>query len=265
MSIWKDNFQNQKTLEKLRAALVALEKVDPQTLVTNLQDDYKRAVKALKTLDTRFSTLDPELFHQNMWGNLGGWANTTKVQAEGFLSNRQPGQLSAINANLDEILTNMRPVDMVFSEPQVKALGESSEIYRQKLDTELDRVKKKSEEIKGQFDLLSKEFSQVKTHLDASDKTIEAQKTRLDTSIAEFQKQFSTAQETRNQDFQKAVAQLNHSSKIQSDAFEKTVKLVLEKQAADWDSLFTATKKQSDDQLAFLNKRKKGLVSRICG
>lgn len=50
--------------------------------------------------------------------------------------------------------------------------------------------------------------------------TIASQKTRLDTSIAEFQKQFSTAQETRSLEFQKLLTQLKEAADKQSTAIQ---------------------------------------------
>ena len=151
----------------------------------------------------------------------------------------------------------MTSIDVKFSENEVKALTEASAIYRQKIVEELESVKKRADEIKKQYDLLSNEVSQGKARLDKNDQVIESQKTRLDASISEFQKQFSTAQETRNLDHQKLITSITEESNAQLKAFEKSFKTASDAQKTEWDSLVAKTKKNSDDHLDFLKKRKK--------
>jgi hypothetical protein len=257
MSRWVTNFKNHQALQKVQAVLNTLQKANLESISSSERIEYERAIKVLKILEVRFSTLDPELFSQNTWGNFTGWLTNAQTYANTASQNLNSGHLQHLNNTLDEVLNVLRPIDIKFSENEVKALAEASAIYRQKIIEELDLVKKRADEIKRQFDLLSGEVSQGKVRLDKNDQIIESQKTRLDASIAEFQKQFSSAQETRNQDFQKLVTAITENNNTQSKAFDKSFKTASDARKAESDSLIADTKKQGNDHLEFLKKRQK--------
>lgn len=257
MSRWNTHFQTHEALQKIQGALNDLQAANLESIAAPEREEYERAIKVLKLLEVRFATLDPELFSHNTWANFSSWLNNAKQYAATASQNINSGYLPHLNNMLDEILTVLRPIDIKFSENEVRALTEASAIYRQKIIEELEQVKKRADEIKTQYDLLSNEVSQGEIRLDKNDQVIESQKTRLDTSIAEFQQQFSTAQETRNQDYQKLAASIAEDANTQSKAFENTFKSTSDTQKAEWDSLVAKTKGHSDDHLAFLTKRKK--------
>lgn len=257
MSRWQDSFQSQQPLPRVRAALAALQATKTDSLTSANREDYERAIKALKFLEARLTALDPELFNQNAWANFGLWLSNAQAQAENFSRTLNQAHLQNLNAHLDELLNALKPIDIKFSVDELRALTEAGAIYRQKIIEELELVKKRADEVQKQYDSLSGEIKQGKVRLDENDKLIASQKTRLDTSIAEYQKQFSTAQETRNQEFQKAIAQNLDSFHQQLKGVAETFQKLSEMQTTEFGELVTKTAKRSDEYLEYLNKRKK--------
>lgn len=262
MSRWKTTFENQKVLEKIQGTLRVLQSTNLEKGSPSDKTEYVRAVKVLKLLEVRFTTLDPELFNQNTWGNFSSWFNDIQGYANSAAQN--PTYFQHINNRLDEVLNVLRPIDLQFSEKEVKALAEAGAVYQQKLVGELDQVKKHAEEIKKQYDSLSKEITQGKAKLDQNDQVIQQQKARLDQSIVEFQKQFSTSQEKRGQDF---VAEIKkHADKFtdQTNEFEKSFKEASTARKSEFDAVLANTKKQNEAHLDFL-KTKEEEVKKIFG
>lgn len=259
MSRWNTTFNSQQALQRTQSTLDVLqsEKLKSTPLSPQAKEEYDRAIKVLKMLEVRFASLDPELFNVNLWGNLGSYLNNAKAQADGFSNSINISQITQVNAHLDEVLGLLKPIDLKFSEKDFIALTEADKRLNQLFLTALEQVKKKADEVKKQYDSLSGEISQGKVRLDKNDQTIESQKTRLDTSIAEFQKQFSAAQETRNLEFQKLLTQLKESSDIQSKSIQDNSNSASESRKSEWDKFLAASKKSNDEHLQFLEKRKK--------
>jgi hypothetical protein len=259
MSRWTTNFQNPQALDRVKSLLDVLqgEKLKSALIPPAAKEEVDRAIKVLTLIEVRLSTLDPELFHLNSWGNFTGWLNQAKDQAAAFIGNQNLGHLQNLNGNLDEILNVLKPINGQFSDKEIAALTDVSERFNQKFIGVLEEVRKKADEIQKQFDALSAEVAQGKVRLDKNDQVIESQKTRLDTSIAEFQQQFSTAQESRNLEFQKLLTGLKTTADDQSKAIEENVKAEFESRKSEWSSFLAGSKKVNDEHLDFLNKRKK--------
>src|ERR1700690_1814979 len=109
MSRWKDTFEAQQALQKIQAILVSLQKAKLESIPPSTREEYERAIKVLKLLEVRFSTLDPELFHANTWGNVAAWLKNAKAQADAFSASLNAGHLTNVNSPLDEILNIFRP------------------------------------------------------------------------------------------------------------------------------------------------------------
>ena len=134
MSRWKTNFDNQHALQIAQSSLDVLqgEKLKAASIPSPAKEEYDRAVKVLKLITVRLSTLDPELFHLNNWGNLSAWLNQAKSQGDAFVSNQNLGHIQNLNSQLDEILNLLRPIDSQFSDKQFAALTDVNERLNQK-------------------------------------------------------------------------------------------------------------------------------------
>ncbi len=258
MSRWDNNFLGPKPLERVQAMLNALQSANLESITTDQRAEFERAIKVLKLLQARFSTLDAELFSQNFWSNFSTWLSNGQNQAEAASNNNlHLGHLQNLNSNLDEILNALTPIDVKFTGSDIKALADASLIYRQKLVEALDAVKKRADEVQRQFDSLSNQITNANVRLNENNDVIQQQKARLDISISEFQQQFSTAQETRNQDFLKAIALFANELKENSIAFENSFNATLNDQKKQGDAIIGQTKEQSAEHIKFLEKRKK--------
>jgi hypothetical protein len=102
------------------------------------------------------------------------------------------------------------------------------------------------------------QFARTKAAVNASQSKTQRRKTLvIDTSIAEFQKQFSVAQETRGKDHQKLIETVTENSNTQLKAIAETFKDASAAQKREWDALLANTKQEDKAHVEFLEKRKK--------
>jgi hypothetical protein len=93
MSRWKDNLKSTDLLHNIRTATKLLEDTATSNFTVASMAEYSRAIKVLKLLEARISTLDPELFSQNTWANFLPLLSNARAQAEAVSRNPNSGQL----------------------------------------------------------------------------------------------------------------------------------------------------------------------------
>jgi len=255
MSRWKSNFDSQQANQRIQNSVTLLTSAKIEGLSPQDLAEYSRLLKVLNVLAMRLSKLDPELFGMSTWGSFSSWFSNAENEIKAFGQNRNVGHLQNANTSVDNVLNVLRPLDTGATVEEFKSIADANAVFQQKIVEELQRVKARGDEVKAQLDSLSNAIGQGKTRLEENDKAISQQKTRLDQSIAEYQKQFSEAQEKRTKDFAEV-------QKKNSDEFLKQGKL-FETQFADtgtqrkqeYETFFTTVRKRSDEHADFLQKR----------
>src|SRR6266498_2507002 len=264
MSRWKTNFEGQQVNQMLQSCVAALEGATIEGISQQDLPEYSRLLKVLKVLAARFSKLDPELFNLNTWANFSAWLNNAQTNINSFIRKRSIGHLQNANAELDNILDILRPLDAGPTVEEFKSIADANAVVQQKIIEELERVKARGNEVKAQLDSLSSAITQSKTRLEENNKVIEQQKTRLDQSIAEYQKQFSEAQEKRTKEFADAIKRNSDEFSKQNKAFETQTSEAAARRKEEYEKFFAEAQKQSNTHLQFLEKRE-GDVNKIFG
>jgi hypothetical protein len=214
MSQWRTTFEGQQPLEKVREALRALEAANPEGLGAVDLAAYARLLRLLRLLETAFERLDPELYHAGIWTNVGSWLTNARNFTGNFASDKNPSHLHQANANVDEVINVVRPLE-ILGERAVEAVSKAASVYEKKLLDELEATRTRHVQLKAEFDVLASEVTQARARLVANDQVIEQQKARLDQAIADFQKQFSTAESTRASEFATATSRMQTESSSQ--------------------------------------------------
>src|SRR5438552_3264930 len=220
MSRWKTNFENQQANQLVQGCFAGLEGTTIEGISPQDLPEYSRLLKVLKVLAARFSKLDPELFNLNTWANFSAWLNNAQNHINAFIQKRSIGHLQNANASLDNILDILRPLDAGPTVEEFKSIADANAVVQQKIIEELERVTARGKEARAQLDSLSNGIAQTKVRLEENNHVIQQQKTRLDQSIAEYQKQFSEAQEKRTRDFAEEMKKNSDEFSRQSKAFE---------------------------------------------
>ena len=264
MSRWKINFESQQTNQLVQGCFATLEGTTIEGLSPQDLPEYSRLLKVLKVLAARFSKLDPELFNLNTWANFSAWLNNAQNHINAFIQKRSIGHLQNANASLDDILDILRPLDTGPTVEEFKSIADANAVVQKKIIEELERVTARGNEVKAQLDSLSNGITQTKARLEENNHVIQQQKTRLDQSIAEYQKQFSEAQEKRTRDFADAIKKNSDEFSKQNKAFETQTSEAAARRKEEYEKFFAEAQKQSNTHLQFLQKREEE-VNKIFG
>ena len=248
MSRWKTAFAEQHAVVRIENCLQELNKLDASGLPPDAMQDYTRLLKILTLLKARFLKLDPELFGVGLWGNLGQWLETTKTHITGFSNSRNTATLHAANNVLDQLLNAIRLVD-------IWPTGEESKTTADAFIEEIKRVKDARNQVKTQLDSLSAAITDSRKRLEDNNHVIQLQKQRLDDSIAEFQKQFSQAQEKRIKDFADTISAFTANFEGNKARNEEIFKVTLSQGKAEYERFLSEVQTQSAQHLDVLRKR----------
>ncbi len=264
MSRWKTTFDNQNIVPQVQVCSTLLESISIADLSGDILNEYSRLLKILKILSVRLSKLDPDLFGLNSWGNFTSWLNECKSEITNFNNTRNIGYLQNANANIDQIIAVLRPLDAGLTVEEFKSIADANAIFQNKIVGELHRVQLRGKEVEAQFDSLSKAIAERNVRLDENNQIIQSQKNRLDQAIADFQKQFSDAQEKRTNDFADSLKDIHLSNSSKEREFETKFEETSAMRKKEYEAFFKYAKDQSDKHLTFLQKREEE-VDKIFG
>lgn len=261
MSSWNVNFENGQSLKRVQLAVAALEKVESANLSPQDGDLYNRLLKLLKILERHFSLLDPEFCTQGQINNWGAWTSQIQSQVESYAQNRNIGHVQNGNNIADAILDSLRPLNALPAGEEAKAIADAAASLNSKIVSEIGAH---ATDVDTQLEKLLVEINQGKVRLVEHNQVIEQQKARLDQAIAEFQKQFSTAQETRAKDFSEEAKKQADKFLDLTSSFAEQFKLNSAKQQESYDVMVGRIREQGDTHLKFLKQREEE-VNKIFG
>ena len=264
MSRWNDVFSAQQPVERVKEALRLLESAKADKLTGDDLPNYARLLKAVKIILACLQNLDPELYHQNAWANIGTWSTNLQNYANNFAQSPNPGALNSANTMADELLAYLRPNERQEADVLLASVSEAATLFQTKIAEELLQIRKSVADEKAAVSTITKLIDGEKARLDGLAALIEQQKGRLDQSIATYQQQFTTAETNRSNTFVS-------DSKKRADDFQQLLKTKEDEakkfqdaQKVHGEKFFDELHRKSDQHLNRLKTREEE-VDRIFG
>lgn len=255
MSVWKQNYESLQAVQRIREALGFLDTVNTESLSAADLGDFARLQKALRVLDVRMSSLDPELFHPGSWGNLGSWLSNLQTYTRDFAQSAKVSHLQNANNTVDEILNVLKPIDVAPPTETTQALSEATTAFQQRLVNELESLRRKTQQAEAQLSSLTAGTQAATVDVDALRQTIEQQKARLDQSIAEFQRQFSQAESTRTSEFAATSQRFLTEFAAQKTELATAADGAAHARSDAWSVFMERNEKASKEFIGFFEKR----------
>ncbi len=255
MSNWKTIFESQECVTKIQEALRAWDGVDIQTLSPIDLANYERLLRVLRVLESRFARLDPELYHQGIWANIGNWLSNARNYGGNFAGDKNPSHIQNANASIDEVLQLVRPADAPSDEQDIASLSAAAGVFRGKLIQELEATRVRFAQVKTEFDSISNEIAQARSRLQSNDQTIEQQKGRVDQSIGDFQGQFSQAEASRASEFAAASQRFLSDFAGQLKTLQSEADNAAAARSNEWAAFKEKNEKASNAFMEFFGKR----------
>ncbi|MEZ8573585.1 hypothetical protein AB6C82_01985 [Vibrio splendidus] len=114
MSRWIEVFENHafqdvwKKIQEIKEEVI----VDDETITTSVEE-VARLSKVINFIDGLLDSCDPELIPASTWDNFHSQSNTCLQQINSYQTNRNIGHITNANNSLDNLLTYIRPYQVI--------------------------------------------------------------------------------------------------------------------------------------------------------
>lgn len=269
MSRWTDSFKQHKFQIILQdfSNLLSSHKLTKEADI-NTVNEYSRLRKVIKYIQSVNSSIDPDLISpqimNEMQGNLQGAYN----EFNAFVSNQNSGHIVNANNNIDNVLSVISRAFVYYKKPSGNVLsdivktysdtiGEHQNSYKNHIDTEVQKIKEKSEEIEAGLD-------EVEGSAEALKEDLKATQLQVQTQLAEFNTQFQNSQAANLQKSDDAINISNRKSEEQRNGNQKKFDDLVNKTQIRIDESVKKFQAQVDDQFKDLSI-KAGTILNILG
>jgi hypothetical protein len=201
MSRWKEQFQNHPIHATLQE-ICSLIDIERQDMTHDEQVEKRRFRKVILAYQEVLLQLDPELIPYQLLGNLNSNLQQNILnQLISYKSQPNANYLQNANDQITNLLENLGQLSVmtkkVVSEKPLLGLEKSVDEFSSALNI-------KKEQLQNELNKISTTVDEYEQQIKDFSNTINTKKQETDTLIAEWQKQFSYAQDTRSNDFIKA-------------------------------------------------------------
>ncbi|WP_024460746.1 hypothetical protein [Marinimicrobium sp. LS-A18] len=147
MSRWIEQFENHGFQSTWRKILAVTEKifVDDETVATNVEE-IARLKKVVTYLDSLIEACDPELIPITTWNNFHSQSNSCLEHINNYQNNRNIGHINNANNHLDNLLSYLRPYQVVAGKA-AKSASASYTAYKKVIDSSMDSFHEKARSI----------------------------------------------------------------------------------------------------------------------
>jgi hypothetical protein len=201
------------------------------------REDLARVERVVDYLSARLEQSDPRLLSPASLDSVVTPLRNAQPALQSYQQTADRSQLGTANNYLDQALINVAAWPPIVSAADVEALRESVTFFRRSagqllrsvqqeaIDAE-QQLEKVRAELKQMAEALRREREQQSGALEGRivelTSAVDSQKTRLDEAIAEYQRQFSSAQEQRSQTFEQSVRELSDRQAMVLKELEET-------------------------------------------
>jgi hypothetical protein len=140
MSRWIENFKNHAFQKVWINILDKSKKISVDATTLTDVKELARLKKVIKYIDELLNACDPEIIPSSVWDNFNAQSTDCLAQINLFNQNKNIGHLQNSNANLDNLLTYIRPY-MLSSGSAAQAAGKAFKAYSDAVAKEMSNFK----------------------------------------------------------------------------------------------------------------------------
>lgn len=201
MSRWDEQFKNHPIHQTLAWARECVLSRNEETTIEE-PIEKRRLIKLLNHIQKTLESLDSELISKNQLDAIDGQLRHQNVapQLEAYKNNGNASHLTNVNDHITNSLTHLSTLaHLTSSETTLTTLKDLENLA----DSCQQSILKKKAAIETELQDLKNSIETNKAELSKLEGLIASNSTQVNAQIAEWQKQFSTAQEERNSSFTK--------------------------------------------------------------
>lgn len=259
MATYTDRFETHPVHDILGNFGRLIEQVEELiTADPSLIEDGSRLRTIHQSVVHRLDSTDPQLVPQQTLDRLRDFYNQITSELTSYVSNKNPAHLTNANSHADQLLLVLPQIPMSIEGADVELVRESVSSFRKSAGQYLRYVEE-------DVDSLRNEIQDLSARVQETINSIEAQKTRLDTAIAQFQQQFSEAEDSRRTRFTDEETRRSgeHSSSVEemklqfkstTEVLDQQSSQVIKKANEDLDQARETLQNQASVQMAELDR-----------
>lgn len=194
MTQWDDRVLEHEVWEKLRQMGPALLRASAIAKSTEAHDGVARLRLVRDWVEATLEAVDPLLLPPQLLQGLTEPMRQFLGEVQNYVSNQNPGHITNANGHADAVLHQLRGAQAPQNEEHVSGLRRSIVSLRRS-------VGQYKRYVEAERDGMRAPVERLKTELADLQSEIAGQKGRLDQAIAEFQSQFSEAEQRRRAEF----------------------------------------------------------------
>jgi hypothetical protein len=226
MSEWENRFKEHAAHESVRKARELVDGLDSNSFTEQHRDALARLRAVIAHSDGTLHSLDPLLASRALLNNVHKTLSALQNELRAFVQNRDAQALENAQTQADTLIDILSRVGAYKGVPAERSLGGVMQVLRDRSSAIVEDLRKAAGEVGQSHDQLLQANAGIRQDLDALRNSIDQHKNRLDTAIAEYQKQFSEAEDRRRSAAQGALEGFasEATALVQShrDAFKQT-------------------------------------------
>ncbi|MEW5804993.1 MAG: hypothetical protein AB1847_23145, partial [bacterium] len=197
--------------------------------------DIERIRQVLNLIKSRLELTDPNLVPFQALKNIQNSLHPIINEVSAFKANKNVAHLTNANNHLENILTYLNDIPSPTNAVDIESVKDAVSSLRRSVGQYLRNI---DDEVTS----LNETFNEGKTSLNSLSFQIESLKQRTDTIVSNFQQQFSTTEENRRTEFQKAQADTKKAAAELIDDIKTDWNELLEEKGAALQSFLTEAK-----------------------
>jgi hypothetical protein len=188
VSSYVTSFENQQFHTNWNKIKEKIENIDIDSTSVVFQEDFARFVKVFNFIDNLFENIDPELIPKNLLDDLKNKASSCLSQINTALASNNQNNLNTANANLDQILTSLRPYSL-YNDKLERSLRAAIKAYIDEIDAHLENIPNTQEEYDKAVELREK-IESYYDELFKGDEESDAIKNQISSILTSINEQF---------------------------------------------------------------------------
>lgn len=198
MTVWTERYEKHSLNQFVEEMDASIEKLDeerednPEFIEAN-----NRIVQIHEILKNSLAELDPNLIAVQQLDALSTALEHELAEISNFLDNKNVAHLVKANDHADTLLLTLGQLHVPTTSYEVESIGKSVASLRQSTGEYSRSIKEEIEDLDAQIAPHESRLAELQS-------VIDGQKARLDDAVAEFQRQFSEAENSRSERFTNA-------------------------------------------------------------
>lgn len=247
MESTEDKYWSHEIHEKLNKAKDKLSEIGSKLYSDeNAPSEYDRLNQILEFAKSSLNISNPNLVPPKPLNHSVTALNNMLTELDNFLNTREISHLQSANSRGDNLIAQLQQIPRIITHSDIENLSASIQNYYRTVENTLNSLNSENDRLSSTLLKTEERTKLVEDNILQQDKSIKKQINRLDAAIAQFQKQFSEAEDRRRENFEKTSIESRKEFDQLRDTINKNWGDFKEKTKSEFDNIRSKSKTDID-------------------